>query len=437
MSNNKPISIAIVGRPNVGKSTLFNRIIKERRAIETPEAGTTRDRLYGDFIWRGVNYQLIDTAGMLFGKLGELESAAQESTQIATEEADIIIFVVDFKEGITNIDLEIAKTLRKHPKTILAVNKSDNRFDAEAASPFRRLGIRNIVLVSAISGKNSGDLLDKLHEISRDLIQTPRKSDSSLKEFNLSIIGRPNAGKSTLLNTITGEKKMIVSSVAGTTRDSQEISFDQGGYRINLVDTAGIKRKSKVKLGSPEGYALLRSYKAIRDCDILVYLIDVTEGLVSIDQTILGEAKKRGKSAVLAINKIDEWQDSREKKMAEFISLLQSGLNFMPWVPVVFISAKDNINIGNLLNQCIKAIEQRQAEIGQEECDTILAQAKARNSQINYIKSLHFERPNPIVFKIRTNKNKKPHFSHLRYLENQIRDVYPLPGNPIYIDWLR
>lgn len=437
MSNNKPISIAIVGRPNVGKSTLFNRIIKERRSIETSEAGTTRDRLYGEYIWRGLKYQIIDTAGMLFGRLEELESAAQESTEVAIKEADIIIFVVDFREGVTDTDLEIAKILRRHPKVILAINKSDNRFDDEAIKPFKRLGFVRNALVSAISGKNSGDLLDAIYDLSADFVEDSKASDKVLKEFNLSIIGRPNAGKSTLLNSIIGEKKMIVSSVAGTTRDSQEISFNHGGYKINLVDTAGIKRKIKVRIGSPDGYALLRSYKAIRDADILVHVIDVHAGLVSIDQTILGEAKKNGKAAVLAVNKIDEWGGDREKKMVNFIAKLQEGLNFMPWLPVIFISAKDGDNIKNLLSQCVKAIEGRDTEISQEECGEILASARERNSQIDYIKSLCFERSNPIVFKVKTYRNKKPHFSHLRYLENRIRDVYPLPGNPIFIDWQR
>lgn len=436
MSNNKPISVAIVGRPNVGKSTLFNRIIKERRAIETAEAGTTRDRLYGDFSWRGRDYQIIDTAGLLYDKKNEIEIEAQKSTQIAVEESDIILLVVDFREGLTDTDIEIAKTLRRHPKAILVINKCENKFDEELMLPFKRLGFERMILVSAISGRNSGDLLDMIFELSHDLVRDEKHSARSAKEFNLSIIGRPNAGKSTLLNTIIGEEKMIVSSVAGTTRDAQEVRFDHGGYRINIVDTAGIRRKSQVKIGSVEGYALLRSYKSMREADIIVYMLDASSGLVSIDQTILGEAKKTGRSVVLAVNKIDQWEVV-EQEMVKFIAKLQTELNFMPWLPVVFISAKDKTNVNNLLNQCVKIIEQRNVEIAQEDCDAILADAKDRNSQIYYITALRFERSNPIVFKIKTAKNKKPHFSHLRYLENRIRDVYPLSGNPIFIDWLK
>lgn len=435
MSNFKPIPVAIVGRPNVGKSTLFNRIIKERRAIETDEAGTTRDRLYGEYFWRGKNYQIVDTAGILAHGGDEVEAQAQKSTQIAVEEAKIILFVVDFRAGLSDTDMEIAKKLRRHPRVILVVNKSENRFDEEALQPFRRLGFSKMILLSAISGRNSGDLLDMVDELSSGLTEEKAK-DANLKQFDLSIIGRPNAGKSTLLNTIIGEEKMIVSSVAGTTRDAQKISFDHKGYRINLVDTAGIRRKSKVPLGSVEGYALMRSFQAMKNSDMLVYLIDASSGIVSIDQSILGEAKDSGKSIVLAVNKIDLWADP-ETEMAKFIAKLQIELNFMPWLPVVFISAQDKTNVSDLLNQCVKIIEQGSLEISEEECAEILAEAKDRNSQIDYISSLKFERSNPVVFKIRTKRNKKPHFSHLRYLENRIRDVYPLPGNPIFIDWLK
>lgn len=437
MSNNKPILVAVVGRPNVGKSTLFNRLIKKRKAIETSVAGTTRDRLYGDLIWRGIKFRMIDSAGILFGSLGELESAAQESTKIAINEADIVIFTVDYKAGVTQIDQEIAKNLRKHPKTILAINKADNNFDLSGALAFRRLGFEHQIMLSAISGKNSGNLLDMMYDLCGDLIESEKENRERGREFNLSIIGRPNAGKSTLLNTIIGQNKVIVSSVAGTTRDSSEISFDFGGYKINLVDTAGIRRKSRVKIGSPDGYALLMSHKAIKNADVVVYLIDAKEGLVSIDQTLLGEIKKNAKSVILGVNKTDLWEDFSKNQMPKYIAKLQQDLNFMPWLPVVFISAKDNSNVKNLLTQCINAYRGRKTEVTNEDCQEILAVAKAKNSQINYITSLIFKRSDPIVFKISTKKNKKPHFSHLRYLENQIRDKFPLCGNPLFIDWLK
>ena len=434
MIKKQTISIAVVGRPNVGKSTLFNRLIKQRKAIETDVAGTTRDRLYGDFVWRGKQYEIIDTAGLLYQNLDEIESEAQKSTQIAMEQADVILFVVDYKQGVADIDLEIAKTLRRHARAILVVNKCDSEFNEEKLLPYKRLGFGHMALVSAISGRNSGDLLDLIDQVAHDLGGERKTVDRGIKQFSLSFIGRPNAGKSTLLNTIMGEEKMIVSKVAGTTRDSQEFSFDHKGYRINLIDTAGIQRKSRVRIGSIDGYALLRSYRAINDSDILVYILDASEGVVSFDQSLLGKAKDSGKSIVLAVNKIDLWED-KDRDMAQFIGLLQEELNFMPWLPVVFISAKDKTNVENLLNQTVKVIEEREIEISQSECDQLLREAVELNGQIDYISFLTYERSKPVVFKIKTKKNKKPHFSHLRYLENRIRDHYPLSGSPLYIDW--
>jgi len=436
MSNNDTISIALIGRPNVGKSTLFNRLIKQRKAIETPIAGTTRDRLYGDFIWRGRDYQIIDTAGLLYGNQNEIEAESYKSTQIAIGQADIIVFIVDYRQGVTDIDLEIAKSLRKKDNVILAINKCDSNFDQEKLLPYRRLGIGHSVLVSAISGRNSGDLLDMLEEVAARLpAQNKIFRQDDKKVINLSIIGRPNSGKSTLLNTILGEEKMIVSSEPGTTRDAQEFSFDHGGFRINLVDTAGIRRKSKIKIGSIEGYALLRSFRAIKDADTIIYMIDASEGIVSLDLSLLGEAEQSGRAIILVINKIDLWGEDTETAMARFVAKLQKELNFMPWLPVVFVSAKNSTNVAKLLNQVVKIEQESIATIEQNDLTRLLDDAKERNSQIGYITGLTFACAKPPVFKITTKKNKKPHFSHLRYLENRIRDVYVFRARPLFIDW--
>lgn len=439
MSNSKPIIVALVGRPNVGKSTLFNRIIKRRQAIETDEAGTTRDRLYADAAWRGNRYKFVDTAGLLKRPKDIIEEETQESTKIALQEADIILFLVDFRNGVTEDDIQISRSLKKKQNVILVVNKCDSNFDEEKLIPFKRLGIQKMVLTSAISGRNTGDLMDEISSMADSLncqkeenLNYPRQDQDDV--IAVSFLGRPNAGKSTLLNSIMGEKKMIASSVAGTTRDSQDFEFNYMGQRIIICDTAGIKRKSRVKIGSPDGYALLRSYRAIRDSKLVVYLVDAKDGVVSIDQSILGEVIAQGRSIILAVNKIDTWGEEKEKEMLRSIEKLRSDLNFMPWLPVIYISATEKDNINSLLKQIVSVYRERFTEVEEEECQKILEEAKERNSQIHYIKNISFARNNPAVFKITTKKNKKPHFSHLRYLENRIRERYPFRGSPIYID---
>jgi GTP-binding protein len=229
---------------------------------------------------------------------------------------------------------------------------------------------------------------------------------------------------------------MITSSIPGTTRDVQEYSFIHKGKNIIICDTAGLKRKSKVKIGTIEGYALLRSYKTIRESQVVIYLLDATEGIVSLDQALLGEIISEGKSIILAVNKIDLWQDI-ENNMSHFIANLRQQLNFMPWLPVVFISAQEKQHIDILLNQVVDVYKERFIEISAEDCATLLSESKERNSQIDYMRSLLFIRSNPIIFKVITKKNKKLHFSHIRYLENRIREIYPCRGNPIFIDHLK
>ncbi len=403
MNKKSLITIAVVGRPNVGKSTLFNRLIKKRHAIETDVAGTTRDRLYSELIWRGNEYRIIDTAGLLYQNKDEIEIESQESTKMAIDEADIVLFVVDYKQGITDLDLNISKVLRKTENTLLVINKCDSDFNEEKLQPFKRLGINRMVLTSAISGRNTGDLLDQITEMSQTVNAKSFEINEDPNQIRMSIIGRPNAGKSTLLNTIMGEKKMITSSVPGTTRDTQEFKFLHKGKLISICDTAGLKRKSKVKIGSIEGYALLRSYRAIRESQVVVYMLDAEEGVVSLDQALLGEVVKEGKSLILAINKIDLWQD-KEKMMAQFIAKLRQQLNFMPWLPIVFVSAQENQHVNNLIGQVVDVFQERFLELSEEECEQLLTEAKKRNSQIDYIKSLQFIRSNPVVFKISTKK---------------------------------
>ncbi|OGD64070.1 ribosome biogenesis GTPase Der [Candidatus Berkelbacteria bacterium RIFOXYA2_FULL_43_10] len=432
------ILVAIVGRPNVGKSTLFNRLIGKRQAIESKTPGTTRDRLYGELAWNGKKILLTDTAGIQSGAKEELLEQSMAATKLAIAGADLVLLLVDFREGLTDADFQIAKSLKRcAEKVIVVANKCDNKFESAGMETFRRLGFADIVPVSAISGKASGDLLDMVTEKAESIEIAKKEEELRGGEIKFTIVGRPNVGKSTLTNTILGREHMIVSKTPGTTRDTGNFSFKYKGKILEVVDTAGMRRKGKIDHDTVESFALIRSLKAIKESDLVVYTIDSQEKISSLDLNILGEIKDSGKSIILAVNKIDLWGEEREAEMAKIINSLQRELNFMPWVPVVFISAKDSSNINNLLNQIIKVIEGRMTEIDEDSMRDIFKDALAMNYQIGYIKYLRFERANPPVFKIKTLKNKKAHFSHLRYLENKIRDRFPYNGTPIFIDHQR
>lgn len=424
--------VAIVGRPNVGKSTLYNRLVGKRVAIESAEPGTTRDRLLSEISWRGKKFLLADTAGLIESK-DEIVEASTKAAKMAIETSDLILFLVDFKSGLTDADFEIAKELRKSKKEIiLVVNKCDSKFDEELKNQFRRLGFSEIVLVSAIAGKNSGELMDK---IVKSIPKVTNIDDDNLDEIKLAIIGRSNVGKSTLLNAISGEQKMIVSPTAHTTRDAQDFLIKHKGKKIRIIDTAGMRRRGKVDHDTVESFAYLRSERSIKDSKIIVYMIDTEQGLANLDLNLIGNAIKIGKSVILVVNKFDLWGDNSENEMRKMIGLLQNELNFAPWLPVIFISAQEKTHISNLLNQIIKIDSERKSEVSDETLQDIFDSAREQHLNIHYFKSLKFEKTNPPVFKLGTHKNKKPHFSDLRYLENKIRDIYPYYGTPIFIDW--
>ena len=346
MTDSNLKTVAIVGRPNVGKSSLFNRLIGKREAIETPTPGTTRDRLYGEVSWRGVKFNLVDIAGIEFGTKTEIDQNMQAGVSQAIEEADLILFLVDWNEKDNDVDRRIARTLRNIKKpVILVVNKCDNIERIETTEEFRRLGGFPVIPVSAISGKSSGDLLDIIvgkikNDEPADSNVTNDQTEAQPSEIKLAIIGRPNVGKSTLMNTIIGQKRAVVSNIPGTTRDTISINFMHKGHKIELLDTAGIRRKGKIVKDTIESFAMLRTYKALKECDIAVLLINAEEGLVAADAHILGDAKEWGKGLVLAVNKIDSWKEGdTEALMGKMLYSLQSKLNFVPWLPTVFISA--------------------------------------------------------------------------------------------------
>lgn len=427
-------TVVLVGRPNVGKSTLFNRLIGRRRAIETDVPGTTRDRLFGQVIWCNQTFDLVDLAGVEFGSKKEIDQNIQSGVELAIESADLILFMVDWNDPENEHDRRIARNLRKYyKKVILVINKADNISRINKSTVFNRLGQFDNISISAISGKNTGDLLDliskKLGSISKPKLI---KKNESIK---LTIIGRPNTGKSTLINTIVGEKRVVVSAEAGTTRDVVEVNFFHKGKQITLLDTAGIRRRGKIKKDTIESFSLLRTQNAIKESEITVLLIDAEEGLVASDAHILGMAIELGKGVVLAINKIDLWDvDLEREKMGETLGILQQKLNFAPYLPVVFISAQDNKNIKPLLNQVVEAQKNRATIIEQPLLNRIFAEAKEKNEQIINLVSISQKKANPPIFEVIFKGSKPPHQSQIRYLENKIRDSIPLTGTPIFID---
>ncbi len=432
-------TVALVGRPNVGKSTLFNRLIGKRQAIETPVPGTTRDRLFGEVDWAGARFNLVDLAGIEKAE-GELAENMQTSADFAIESADLILFIVDWTQKDNRIDRMVARKLLKTGKdVILIINKADNLERLTDIEEFRRLGnFSEIIGVSAISGKNTGDMLDLI--IEKLSLQKEKPEEDVKIDINLAIIGRPNVGKSTLLNQIAGESRSIVSEEAGTTRDIIDVIKNYKGKNIKLVDTAGIRRKGKIPRGSVEDYSVLRSYRALKESDIAILVIDSIEGLVAKDANILGDAKEWGKGLILAVNKIDLSDADRTEFMGKILAFLQEKLNFTPWLPVVFISAKEGENVNALLNQVLRVDENRKTTIPQQDLDEILQFAKGSNMQLEGLTLLRQKKNNPPIFelkykgKAKGNKKKSPHYTQIRFLENRIRDVYPMEGSPIFID---
>ena len=426
--------VAIIGRPNVGKSTLFNRLAGKRIAIETPIPGTTRDRLFAEVDWLGHQFTLIDVAGLETGSKKEVDRAMQEGVELAIEEADLLLFVVDWKEKENSIDKTVARKLRASgKKTIMVVNKADNIGRFETLEEFKRLGFQNPIPVSGISGKGTGDLLDiiisELNSVKKEI-----KKEIINADLKLAVIGRPNVGKSTLLNKIIGQKRAIVSEEAGTTRDSVDINFMHKGKNILISDTAGLRRRGKIGHDTIESFSALRTERALKNSDVAILLIDAEEGLVALDANILGLAKEWGKGIVLTVNKIDLIAEDQEEYMAKTIWRLQKKLNFAPWLPIVFVSALNETNINSLLSQAVTVSETRQTTIPEEELQHILDQAQSSNQQLIDVKSLTQKRTGPPQFEIVVPAKKAPHLTQIRYLENRIRDLYPMNGTPIFID---
>ncbi len=427
----KPI-VALVGRPNVGKSTLFNRLAGERLAIVEDVPGTTRDRHYTDVEWEGKVFTIIDTGGLVMGDSDEMLARIREQAQIAMDEADVIVLLTDVTAGLTAGDAEIAALLRRSDKpVIVAANKADNLTREMVAHEFHALGLGEPLTVSAIRGLSTGDLLDR---IVAELPTLPEEAEEP-DVLHIAIVGRPNVGKSSLVNKLLGEERFIVSEVPGTTRDAIDTRLRYHDQDIVLIDTAGIRRRGRIEQGI-EKYSVMRSIKAIGRADIVLLLIDASAGVTEQDAHVAGYILEQFKSVILVVNKWDLLEKD-SSTMPQYEAILRRELKFMPYVPVAFVSALTGQRVGTLLPMALRIHQERNVRLSTTEINEILRQASARHSpptkwgkklRIYYGTQVSHTPPTFVLF---VNDARLMHFGYKRYLENQIRFRYKYEGTPI------
>lgn len=425
--------IAIVGRPNVGKSTLFNKLIGQRLSIVEDTPGVTRDRIYGKAEWRNKSFMLVDTGGIEPDSKDIILSQMRAQAQLAIDSANVIIFVVDITTGMTANDESVASMLLKSGKpVILCVNKCDSLGEPPAEIyEFYNLGLGEPIPVSSVHGHGTGDLLDAAFEYMPD--EDEEDYDDSI--IKVAVIGKPNAGKSSLINKIAGEQRVIVSDIAGTTRDAIDTVIERDGEKYVFIDTAGIRRKSKVT-ENVERYSVLRAYMAIDRADVCVIMIDANEGYTEQDSKVAGYAHEQGKACVIAVNKWDSVEKS-DKTMNEFTKKLEVDFSFMSYAPFVFISALTGQRINKLFELIKYTAEQNARRITTGMLNDLLAYATARvqppsdkgkRLKIYYLTQAGTKPPTFVAF---CNKKDLFHYSYQRYLENQIREAFSLDSTPI------
>ena len=428
----KPI-VAIVGRPNVGKSTLFNVIAGDSIAIVKDTPGVTRDRIYADCSWLNYNFTLIDTGGIEPDSSDVILSQMRDQAQIAIDTADVIILLVDVRQGLTDADGKVADMLRRSQKpVVLCVNKVDSFKKMEAdVYEFYNIGIGDPIPVSASNHQGVGDLLEA---VSNHFKKDGSESDDDDRP-RIAIVGRPNVGKSSIVNRLVGEKRVIVSDIAGTTRDAIDTPLKRNGREYILIDTAGLRRKSKIH-EDLERYSIIRTVTAVERADVVVMVIDAAEGVAEQDAKIAGIAHERGKGVIIAVNKWDavEKDDKTIYKMTEKI---KQTLAYMPYAEFVFISAKTGQRLDKLFELIDMIIENQSMRIATGVLNEILAEAvamqqppsdKGRRLKIFYMTQISVKPPTFVVF---VNDKKLMHYSYTRYIENQIRNAFGFRGTPL------
>lgn len=450
----KPV-VALVGRPNVGKSTLFNRIAGERLAVVDDRPGTTRDRLIAEAEWRGVSFDVVDTGGIDPTNLQRTEPLSVDSAdyiaqiraqaELAVREADAILFLVDVESGVTPADIEVAGILRRNqserlgkpwPPILLVVNRCENLERRAGIFEFYELGMGEPLPISALHGTGTGDLLDVLMEVLDAPAEEQVQEDSELK---IAIIGRPNVGKSSLLNRLLGEDRVLVSPIPGTTRDAVDTRLMFHGEALVLIDTAGIRRRGRIEPGV-EKYSVIRTLKAIERSDVVLLLVDATEGVTAQDAHIAGMAIDKYKSILVIVNKWDAVEKDTHT-MAEFTRYVRGQLNFLDYVPVLYISATTGLRVDQVLPMAFRVQEERLRRIPTGQLNRLLQQAlrdhpaptrKGKQLKIQYASQV---RTDPPTFLFHVNDPKLVHFSYARFLENRIRKDYGFLGTPIRLSF--
>jgi GTPase len=429
----KPL-VALVGRPNVGKSTLFNRLVGERVAIVEDLPGTTRDRIYGEYSWRGREVSVVDTGGIIPDADEEIAESIYDQAQLAIDEADVIVFLVDARTGITPVDQEIANLLRRAGKpVILATNKTDNVRQELQAVEFHALGLGEPIPISAGRGLNVGELLDRIDEALPPGGEETEEPDVT----RVAIVGRPNVGKSSIVNRLTGTARAVVSDVPGTTRDAVDTVMQRGDETIVLVDTAGIRRRGKIERGI-EKFSVIRAFRAIDRADVAVLVIDATEPLTAQDAHVAGFVMDEAKGLVVAVNKWDlVAKDSSTLK--EYEELIRRELRFLPYVPIVFVSAKTGQRLEQILDLALSIHRERQKRVPTGQLNETVRRALAdypppsrggRQIKLFYITQVAVSPP---TFVVKVNDPTLVHFSYRRFLENRLRERFGFFGTPIRI----
>ena len=425
----KPI-VAIIGRQNVGKSTLLNRLAGKPIAIVADMPGTTRDRIFADVSWQGVEFTMVDTGGLELRPQSSVARAVRGQVETAIAEADAIIFLVDTQDGVVPSDVEIAEMLRSSSKPlVLVANKADNaRLEAEAVE-FYQLGFGEPLAISAYHGRSTAELLDRVIR----LLPTPSAVEAEGEIMKLAIVGRPNVGKSTLLNALLGEERAIVDELPGTTHDAIDMMLDFNGQNVLLIDTAGIRRRGRWGVGV-ERYSVIRALRAIDQADIALLVLDTTEVLTSEDKHIAGYIQEAAKGVVLVVNK---WDLAVSQEVAEYNRYIRSQLKFMPYAPVVYISAKFGQGVDKVMPQACQVYQERLKRLSTAEVNNVVQQAVAAHNlprkgskQLKVFYATQAE-VNPPTFVFFVNDAKLIHFSYQRYLENKLRQEFGFGGTPL------
>lgn len=435
--------IAIVGRVNVGKSTLFNRLISDQKAITSHVAGTTRDRNYAICSWKDMDFSLIDTGGLERQSNDDIDEQIIEQAQIAIQEADLLLFVVDTKTGIMPADLELAKNFKKIKKPIILVaNKTDNNRIRQYLPDFYKLNLGQPWPVSAINGVGTGDLLDEV-VIGLKKIKNKKRSKETPtdeKSVRVAVVGKPNVGKSSIINAILGEKRVIVSAIAHTTRDSQDIEFIFEGQKIIFVDTAGMRRHSKKSADSFEKQSVDQSIESIQKADIAILVTDVSEKLSWQDKHLIDEANAAGVGLIILANKWDLIPDKTTDTSNDFEMYYKRFFPFIRWAPIIFSSATKKMRIKKILDTIISIYKEKNKIIPENTLDKLLKSIVKRHKPSRgkgikhpYIYSLKQLRTNPPIFAIKIDFKSSLHASYLRFIENNLRYKFGFEGTPIHI----